>query len=64
MAKEYSENRSTNAESISDEEISLAILYLDPEPKGNAFDISAFIAVFIIVLFLCAILIALRLRGL
>jgi hypothetical protein len=63
MAKEYSENRSTKAESSSDEEISLAIRYLDPEPKRNAFDTLAFIA-FFIVLFLCAILIALRLPGL
>jgi len=63
---DYFENRSRNIESISDEEISLAIRYLDPEPerRANASDTLAFIAVFMIVCFFCAILISLRLRGL
>ena len=64
MAKEYSQNGSTNAESISDEEISLAIRYLDPEPRRIAPDALAVLAVLITVLFLCAISIALWLRAL
>jgi len=63
---DYFENRSRNIESISNEEISLAIRYLDPEPErtAKASDTLAFIAVFVTVCFLCAILISLRLRGL
>ena len=64
MEKGYSENRSTNTEAISDKEISLAIRYLDPEPRRIAPDVLAVMAVLIIVLFLCAVSIALWLRGL
>ena len=64
MSKDYSKNRSADTEWISDKEIRLAINYLDPEPKRKASDALAFIAVFVIAFFLCALLISLRLRGL
>jgi hypothetical protein len=66
VPEDYFERKSRKIESISDEEIRLAIRYLDPEPqrRANGSDASAFIAVFMIVCFLCAILISLRLRGL
>lgn len=64
MAKEYSQNRSADLESISDEEISLTIGYLDPEPRRIAPDVLAVLAVLITVLFLCASSIVLWLRAL
>jgi len=61
MSKDHFEIGST-FESISDEEISLAIRYLDPEPRRNMSEGIAFLAVCIIVLFVYAVFIALSLR--
>jgi hypothetical protein len=64
VPEDYLKDRPTKAASISDEEISLAIRYLDPEPRQNTSSALAFVAVFIIVFFVFAILFWLRLRGL
>jgi hypothetical protein len=64
MSKEYSQERRTKLESLSDEEIKLALQYLEPELKRDACGILAFVVVLAIFLFLCAILVSLRFGGL
>ena len=56
MSKEYSQERQTKLESLSDEEIKLTLQYLEPELKRDASGILAFVVVLAIFLFLCAIL--------
>ena len=64
MSKEYGETRVSKTESVSDEDVRLAIRYLDPEMEQNTSEALACIAIFTIVLFLCAILVSLHFRGL
>ena len=53
MWKEYSQERQTKIELLSDEEIKHALRYLEPEMKRDTSGILAFAVVFVIVLLLC-----------
>jgi len=49
MSKEYSQERQTKIESLSDEEIKHALQYLEPEMKRNASGILAFAVILVMV---------------
>jgi len=55
--------KASGQESISDEEIRLAIRYLDPEARPKPPDLTAFIALFAVCIILCAIWYSFHLRG-
>ena len=64
MAKQNWQQRIAESESISDQEIWFAIRYLDPEISNKPSNLTAFIALFAVVVVLAAICISLHLRGL
>ena len=64
MSKEYGEAKVSKTEFVSDEDVRLAIRYLDPEMEQNESEALACIAMFTIVLFFCAILVSLHFLGL
>jgi len=64
MAKKHSQNRFPDLESISDEEISLAILYLDPDIKVERPNTTFVVALLAVAILLVAIILWLHLGGL
>jgi hypothetical protein len=62
--RENWQDKTSDQEWISDEEIRLAIRYLDPEVSRKAQDVTPFIALFVVILTLCAIWFSFHLRGL
>ena len=64
MSKKHWQNRFPDVESISDEEISLVIRYLDPDVKPKKPDVTVFIAVLGAAILLCTIVLWFHLGGL
>lgn len=64
MSKKHWQTRFPDIESISDEEISIAISYLDPDVIPKKPDVTVYIALLGVAIILCAIVLWFHLRGL